>query len=161
MDERRKMLGHRQAGNMRFDRELSLFFVLMAAHRYILAPILLVLQLLMVAGGPVVAQYCCGQRVSLQTECEPISCCPDADPCCEDEPCSADDVDLTVEFAYVGALDDAIASSHAPECAEPFADIDVVRLFEAVQVSQARAGLIAEGITHSPPERAQLGVRRL
>jgi len=161
MDERSEMLGHRQAGNMRFDRELLLFFVHMAAHRYILPPILLFLQLLLVAGGPVVAQYCCGQRVSLQTECEPISCCQDADPCCEEESCCGDDVDLTLEFAYVGALDDAIASSHAPECAEPLADIDVVRLCEALQVSQTRAGLIAEGVHHSPPERAQLGVRRL
>jgi hypothetical protein len=133
----------------------------MSAHRYILPPILLFLQLLLVAGGPVVAQYCCGQRVSLQTECEPISCCQDADPCCEEESCCGDDVDLTLEFAYVGALDDAIASSHAPECAEPLADIDVVRLCEALQVSQTRAGLIAEGVHHSPPERAQLGVRRL
>jgi hypothetical protein len=146
---------------MRFDRELLLFFVNMAAHRYILPPILLFLQLLLVAGGPVVAQYCCGQRVSLQTACEPLSCCPDADPCCEEEPCSGDDVDLTLEFAYVGALDDAIASSHTPECAEPDAVIDVVRLFEALQASQVRAVLIAEGINHSPPERAQLGVRRL
>lgn len=133
----------------------------MAAHRYILAPFLLCLQLLMVAGGPVVAQYCCGQRVALQAECDQMSCCPDTDQCCEDEPCCGDDIDLTVEFAYVGALDDAIASSHIPACTVPLADTDVVHHFDAVRTTQVRAGLAAECMNPSPPERAQLGVRRL
>lgn len=133
----------------------------MAVQRYILTPILLCFQLLMVAGGPVVAQYCCGQRVALQADCSQMTCCPVTDPCCEDDPSCSDDIDLTLEFAHVGALDDAIATSHVHECAVPLATYSVVHHIGIVRVAQVRVWCVSACGTPSPPERAQLGVRQL
>lgn len=84
--------------------------------RHILAPILLCFQLLMVAGGPVLAQYCCGQRVQLEAECAPESCCIEIESCCDatdaesPESCCEDDAEFEVEFTYVGSLDAAAVS---------------------------------------------------
>lgn len=139
----------------------------MTAVRRFLAPFLLVLQMLMVAGGPVVAQYCCGQRVELEAECGPASCCPELDPCCEDEAaadasmCCEGDVEYELEFTYVGSAEEAIFPTVFDQLVPPVA-VRTVDVSHTEDRAPERPLLRTPDVAvHSPPDANALGVWRL
>ncbi len=139
----------------------------MTGFRRFLAPFLLALQILMVAGGPVLAQYCCGQRVELEAECGPASCCPELDPCCEDEGATQDamccegDVELEVEFTYVGSAEEAIFPSVFDELAPPLAVRSAESSNVPSRVLESHGMHTPDLAVHSPPDARHLGVWRL
>lgn len=139
----------------------------MTAIRTILAPFLLCFQLLMVAGGPVVAQYCCGQRVELEAECAQESCCTEIDACCEDEGadasemCCDNDVELKVEFTQICSLDAAVAPSSIQAIDPPVAMLSSAA--DAPMAVYATELLyVADDVGQcEPPDPTILGVWRL
>jgi hypothetical protein len=121
----------------------------------------------MVAGGPVLAQYCCGQRVELESDCAPESCCTEIESCCDAVPaestdvCCEDDARIEVEFTEVGSLEATVASVSVCDFDPPCADLPCLPLhtwqFEVCSVTQAACDLRSP----RPPDPPSLGVWRL
>ncbi len=138
----------------------------MTAIRTILAPFLLWFQLLMVAGGPVVAQYCCGQRVELEAECATDSCCIEIEVCCDEEPdasgtCCEDDVELEIEFTQVGSFDAAVAAPSIPNV-DPPCVVQLITDATIVVVDATDLLQDADVVGHcEPPDQTTTGVWRL
>ena len=148
-------------------QELPYFRPTMTSVRRYMAPLLLVLQLLVVSGGPVLAQYCCGQRVELEATCDTAACCPDIETCCEvqeadrQEPCCEDDVELEVEFTYVGSAERAVFPSVLHELIP--AEAECLQRIASVK-SNAECVLPnsdVEVAEYAPPDAPSLGVWRL
>ena len=146
---------------------ISIFSRVMTSVRRYLAPFLLVLQLLVVSGGPVLAQYCCGQRVELEAACEAAACCPIVDPCCEDQeaeeqvPCCEDGAELEVEFTYVGSAERAVFPSVLHELipAETTCLQDIATMKSNAACVLPNSDV--EVAEYAPPDAPSLGVWRL
>lgn len=122
---------------------------------------------MLVWGGPVIAQYCCGQRVALDAVCAPESCCPESDQCCEQmpvhgsNPCCANDGELQLEFTYVGTLEAAVSPTPGPDLTPTVARADDVEHCDLAHTSRVTLGIEPVSVPYEPPDLQLLGVLRL
>ncbi len=135
--------------------------------RRIISLLLLCLHVLIVSGGPVLAQYCCGQRVALDADCAPETCCPEIEQCCEEmpvhesDPCCADDGELELEFTHVGTLEAAVSPTPVPDLAPTLARTDEVQYRDSAHMVRATPVIEPIPVLCEPPDLQLLGVLRL
>lgn len=133
----------------------------------IISPLLLCLHILLVWGGPVLAHYCCGQRVPLEAVCAPESCCSVAEQCCdevlarESDPCCTDGGEFELEFTYVGSLDAAVSPTSAPNLIPSVALGDQVQYRDLALTVRVTVGIEPTSVPYEPPDLQLLGVLRL
>lgn len=135
--------------------------------RRIISLVMLCLHVMLVSGGPVLAQYCCGQRVALDAVCARESCCPETEQCCGEMPvhetdqCCADDGELELEFTYVGAQEAAVSPTSVPDLAPTVVRTGEVQYRDCAHIVEDKPGVEAIPVLGEPPDLQLLGVLRL